>query len=376
LSGISAAIKARLASLGIVKAEDSTESRGFGPTEWNRDSHPGLIFHLPSSKIPFVKLVVVKEYESGVFLRDGKLYAVLPPGRWFLGKMPIVGRMEMVWVDLGINKANFGLRTLTKDGVEIGANGTVYLRVSDPERFVVNLVTGRNLFTADDIEDFLRDQINAILRAEMANYDVSSLYAEREMFSSVARAKADELMKDVGLEFRTLEVAGFLLPDEVKKALQAPLIASKEAQVTVTAGTATAEVLAKIAGAGVDPIKLRAVEALMKYAEKPNAPGGSGGPVVTGDLFMPLVFYGMLMQDGMIPSDVKDQLKKLFPQFAKSTSRKDAVSQETGRTEREENDDPLRIAKLRLAKGEITPEEYERIVTILKRNSNRKTKRR
>jgi hypothetical protein len=186
------------------------------------------------------------------------------------------------------------------------------LRVSDPEKFILNLVTGKNLYTSEDLQVFLRDQVSSIMRSELANYDVQSVYIERDMFISVARVQMQEMIGDLGIEFRSLEVAGLLLPQEVKAALQKPMIAAREAQATVVTGTATAQVLEKIRDVGVDPIKFKAAEALMKYSERP---GGSGGGV-GGDFLMPLVFFGMLMKDNSIPGDIKQQLKGMFPQFS------------------------------------------------------------
>jgi len=60
-----------LASLGITAAEKASRSvlKGIAPTEWDRQLNPGMIYHIPSSEIPFVKLLIVKEYpveEKGV----------------------------------------------------------------------------------------------------------------------------------------------------------------------------------------------------------------------------------------------------------------------------------------------------------------------
>ena len=356
-----------LAALGIVAAAKvgGNVLKGVRPTEWDRKAHPGLLYHAPTSSMPFIKLVVVKEYESGVFLRDGKLYAMLPQGRWFVGRMPMIGRMELIWVDTGIKQIRFGLRTLTSDGVELGANGVTYLRVSDAERFVINLATAKELYTTEELEDFLRDQINSIMRAEMANYDVQSLYLEREMFVSVARVKLEEMFFDIGLEFRTIEVSGIILPEEVKLSLRQPMMAAREAQAMVATGAATAEILGKIRDAGVDPIKLKAAEALMKYSERP---GGEGG-LISGDLMMPMMFYGMLMKDNIIPGDLKEQLQGMFPQFnqegksdAAQKSADETGAQISASASQGFSDEKIQALldglDMRLALGEISEETY------------------
>jgi hypothetical protein len=355
-------IPAFLASLGITAASKIAKKtlKGITPTEWDRQINRGMIYHIPSSEIPFTKLLIVKEYERGVFLRDGKLYAVLPPGRWFLGRMPIVGRMELIWVDLGITKIQFGLRSLTKDGVEIGANGTVYLRVSDPEKFIINLVTGKDIFTSEDLQEFLRDQVNSIMRSELANYDIRSVYLEREMFISVARVEMQEMIDELGIEFRSIEIAGLLLPPEVKEALQKPMIATKEAEATVVTGTATAQVLEKIRDVGIDPIKYKAAEALMKYSER----SGSSGGAIGGDFLMPLIFFGMLMKDNAIPGDIKQQLRNMFPQFTKDQkfySEKEEKNIQTTEYTKERIQTIIDGLDEQLAKGKISEKLYHEL---------------
>ena len=354
------AIYGKLASLGIEAVAQIGDrlTQGLQPTEWNHALNSGLVYHIPSSEIRFIKLVLVKEYESGVFLRDGKLYAVLPPGRWFLGRMPVVGRMEFIWVDTTMQKIRFGLRTMTSDGVELGANGVVHLRVSDAERFIINLVAAQSMYQAVDLGRFLRDQINSIMRAEMANYDVKSLYLEREMFISVARVKLQEMFGDLGLEFQTIEIPGIMLPEEVTEAMREPLIANQEAQATVSRGSATAQVLGKIREAGVDPVQFKAAEALMKYAERPP---GEGTPL-GGDFLMPMVFYGMLMKESGIPGDVKNQLKNMFPQYEQGGQQPTSPPPSGGGgVSRDQVLKVLEGLEMRLALGEISEATYKEL---------------
>jgi hypothetical protein len=359
-----------LKKLGIIKADTQYEKeKSFrGVLEWDHSSNPGMIYHT-SAELPFIKIMLVRPYESAIFLRDGKIYATLPEGRWVVEKMPVLGKMEIVWVDMGWQKLKFGLRTLTRDGIEIGAHGVTFLKVAGPEKFMTNLVTAKNLFSSDDLEDFLLEQINSVLRAEMARYEIQSLYIEREMFAIIARAKLTETYDNLGLEFQTLEVSGFAIPDDVKSALQAPLIAEKQAKAAVSLGTAQAAVLNKIREAGVDPVRLKGAEALMKYAERPSS--GSSAPL-SGDVLMPLLFYGLLMKDSSISSDIKQQLKNMFPQFSEGTEQSLGIETKTENTgksgpnsetayTKEHINNILDQLDERLAKSEITEKTYRQL---------------
>ena len=54
-------IPAFLASLGITAASKIAKKtlKGITPTEWDRQLNLGMIYHIPSSEIPFVKLLIV-----------------------------------------------------------------------------------------------------------------------------------------------------------------------------------------------------------------------------------------------------------------------------------------------------------------------------
>jgi len=363
-----------LKKLGILPADTQHDKEASfrGVLEWNHSGSLGMVYHT-SADLPFLKIILVRPYESAIFLRDGKIYATLPEGRWVVEKMPLIGKMEIIWVDTGWQKLKFGLRTLSREGVEIGAHGVVYLKVSEPEKFIVNLVTAQNLFSSDALEDFLSEQMSSVLRAEMARYDIQALYVEREMFSAIARAKMAETYGNLGLEFQTLEVSGFVLPDDVKSALQSVMIAEKQAKVTVTLGTAQAEVLNRIRQAGVDPVQLKGAEALMKYAEKPS--GGAGGPpaLFSSDLLMPLVFYGLLMKDKSISQDIKNQIKGMLPHLSekadgtipegqtKPEEESKSTTTESTKYNRDQINNMLDQLDERLAKGEITEKTYHQL---------------
>jgi len=179
------------------------------------------------------------------------------------------------------------------------------------------------------------------------------------MFISVARVKLQEMYGDLGLEFQTIEIPGIMLPDEVTEAMREPLIASQEAQATVSRGSATAQVLSKIKDAGVDPVQFKAAEALMKYAERPS---GDGTPL-GGDFLMPMVFYGMLMKETGIPGDVKNQIKSMFPQYEKGEQQPPSSPPSTGSNgvSKEQVEKVLEGLEMRLALGEISETTYKEL---------------
>ena len=91
---------------------------------------------------------------------------------------------------------------------------------------------------------------------------------------------------------------------------------------------------------------------------------------------MPLVFFGMLMKDDLIPGDIKSQLKSMFPQLAKETEPEQPRQaqpqlEETPRKEEREAPKTSHTAAqineildgldMRLAKGEISEETYNRL---------------
>lgn len=354
------------------------------PLMWNHERDPGLIWKWPPAgtgdkgelkpakeETPKISGVAVREYESALILKEGRLYAEVASGRDYIIREPFIGRTEVVFVDLRQFKTRWGVGgIIAQDGLTIGAHGVVYLKVSNPSIFVINVVAGSERYSTKEVEDWISETVRGILRAELARYEVLELTTKREEFITLARVKLDELFGEWGLEFRSLEIDGFQVPQEYLDALKGPTIARKlsetiaieaetEADKRKVLGMADTDILASLVNVGIDPVKLKAVEALIKYAETPS----QGGGAIPADLYKPEVFINLMevLKDTGVPQRVRESIQD-------KTKSYQAEMEKSGAADAPGNAQPgvevgyfLMKLDMRLVNGEISEETYRDI---------------
>lgn len=355
------------------------------PLMWNHERDPGLIWKWPPAgtgdkgpekpakeETPRIAGVAVREFEAGLILKEGRLYAEVASGRDYIVREPIVGRTEVIFVDLRQFKSKWGIGgIIAKDGITTGAHGVVYLKVSNPTAFILNVVAGNERYTTQEVEAWIAETIKGVMRAELSKYRALELQEERESLISLARVKLDEMFTEWGLEFRSLEIEGFQIPEEYRNALQGPAIAQKvfekstieaesQAQTRRITGLADVDVLKALANSGIDPIQLEAVRVLMKYAETPSE--GSGA--IPADLYKPSVFMNLMsvLENPVIPNTAKtairEKMSEPFGNAIEEHESRAATSPETGALDTE---DFLKKLDMRLINGEISEETYKEI---------------
>ncbi|MEM2144750.1 MAG: SPFH domain-containing protein [Candidatus Jordarchaeaceae archaeon] len=211
------------------------KTSGLNVVEWNHSLNPGIVWRFPdyTSSIPpiteqlaRVDAFNVKEYERAVFVRQGKIAAVVPSGTWLLKESAKQVGTEIVWVDQRPYKTRWGVsEILTLDDVSVGSHGVIYVKVGDPSMFLINLVTANRFFTPESIESFIKEHINSVIKSVMATFPFSTLMRERDVINAAVRAKCKEMFSKLGLELMSLDIMGYKVPEEYMKALQkTPLI--------------------------------------------------------------------------------------------------------------------------------------------------------
>jgi regulator of protease activity HflC (stomatin/prohibitin superfamily) len=322
---------------------------GVVPVQWPHDKRPGLVWKIPepesvpaSERVTTASIfskhqpIVVREYERAIVLQNGAVYAEMPAGIFDLTKIPIKGALEIIWVSLTQSQHRWGVGgVMSSDGITVGAFGSLYLQISDPTKFVMNLVTGQQMYTEDKIEAWVKNLISGVMRRELAIRDVRTLMMERDAFVESCKQKIDPLLSDWGLGFKHIELVEVNVPPEYRDIVQKVTLAGfgkqtsvinaqaeaevlqikaqAEANAKLMSGTADVQILALMQAHGLDPVKMEMIKVLMEYAKTPSA--GSGG-MISGDLYKPQVF-GMLSQvlmDPTIPADVKHAVRQTYPQ--------------------------------------------------------------
>ena len=213
--------------------------------EWTDDSSDTMVWRFPrfENEIKYGAQLVVRQAQAAIFVDRGQIADVFGPGQYRLEtqNLPILTTLrswkyafqspfkaEVYFV----NTRNFtNLKWGTKNPVmlrdpEFGpvrlrAYGTYVARVSDPARFIREIVGTEGHFTTGEVTDQLRNQIvtrfsDMLGENRIPVLDLAARYDELSL-SLTGRLAAEFLA--YGLELTKLLVENIALPVEVEEAL-------------------------------------------------------------------------------------------------------------------------------------------------------------
>lgn len=233
--------------------------------------------------------LVVQEFQSGVFFRDGKAYDVFGPGRHTLAtaNLPLLanilgavfgGRSPFRTAVYFVNMREFlnqGWGTaqpiVYRDSefgmVRLRAFGTFAFQVNDAQMFVNKVVGGQGLYTTNDIIEYLKSIIAQSLVPTMGKLQTSVLDINQrypQVRSGVISLVRDQF-NDLGIEVKDFNVIAITPTDETAKAID-------ERAAMGAIGNMQAY------------IQYKAAQALGGVGAGAAAGGGGGGGSTAGDL--------------------------------------------------------------------------------------------
>ncbi len=213
--------------------------------EWTDTSSDTLVhrFERYNNEIKYGAKLVVREGQEAVFVDEGKLADVFPPGTYTLetANVPILSTLQG-WkhgfespfksevyfvVTRQITDQKWGtknpimLRDPEFGPIRLRAFGTYAFRVSDPAALIREVVGTKGHFQADDLTGQLRNLIvarftNVLAESKLAALDLAANYDELGEF---VRTRIAEEFEGYGIELTSLLVENVSLPEAVEKVL-------------------------------------------------------------------------------------------------------------------------------------------------------------
>lgn len=203
--------------------------------EWTDAGPDDILWAYPYEDIRWGSVVVVHEYENAIFMRDGKIYDVLPPGRHVLTtqNIPLLTRAfrliggygetpfkaNIIFVSLKQHRGKFGTSTRVKLGprtlymTEMQVFGEFWFRIIDLVLFLTQAVGATSSFSAPDITNFLKSFFTELFIQELAKYSAIDVYTHlEEVTSKIKTGTVYEAFKQRGLELLDLKFGGVSLP--------------------------------------------------------------------------------------------------------------------------------------------------------------------
>uniref|UniRef100_A0A7J3XZA6 SPFH domain-containing protein n=1 Tax=Thermogladius calderae TaxID=1200300 RepID=A0A7J3XZA6_9CREN len=213
--------------------------------EWVNPGSDDILWVYPHEDIRWGSVVVVHEYEVAVFMRDGKVYDVLPPGRHMVttqnipfltkaynlvmgyGETPFKARV--VFVSSKQFRGRFGLSTRVKLGprtlymTELQMYGDYWFRVVDPVLFLTQIAGAVASLTTPAVTEFLRSYFVELFMQEVSRFTAIDIYTNlRDVETKVKSSSIYEAFKSRGLELIDVKIAGVSLPQLEKMEKEDP----------------------------------------------------------------------------------------------------------------------------------------------------------
>jgi len=385
---------------GAERAAEYVETRrGRMPIQWPAGEGDGLIHRMPrdpaqrASMFASSQSVVVNEGEVAIVLVNGMSQGELLPGHYAFDKERVVGALDVVWVRTGRQHIKWGVGNATSvDGVNIGANGEAVVRVIDSHRFNSEVIQGGIKLPIVELQRKLLPGIQGVMRAELARWQAMQLKNQRDAFREAIANSLGEDLEYMGLGLIAFEVVEINFPAEFDAVIsgqtmaqfqgQTDLLAAQnrarvtqveteaEAHRQIQLGMAQAQAMGFLQQQNLDPIKLKAMEALTALAKNPGQDSMLHGDTAKMQLFAKIA-------DSALAPPVSESTQK--PDTSHALAGKNAESLHTeiqnDASQAKETQETIqrKIDRLteRLIEGEISEATFNRALTNLESKRDR-----
>jgi regulator of protease activity HflC (stomatin/prohibitin superfamily) len=211
-------------------------------------------------------LIVVPEYERGVFFRFGRIMqGAKGPG--IIMRIPGVDRV--VKVNLRVEVVDIPPQAvITKDNVTIQVDAVVYFQVVDPVRAIVGV---------DNFRFASQRVAMTSLRSIIGRFELDDLLAHRDQLNAELRQVIDASVEVWGVAVRQVEVRDIQLPPELLRAMARQAEAERERRAKVIAATGELEASKELAEAAErltespGALQLRTLQTLAEVATEKNS---------------------------------------------------------------------------------------------------------
>jgi hypothetical protein len=319
--------------------------------EWVNPGPDDILWVYPHEDIRWGSVVVVHEYEVAVFMRDGKVYDVLPPGRHMVttqniplltkaynlvmgyGETPFKARV--VFVSTKQFRGRFGLSTRVKLGprtlymTELQMYGDYWFRVVDPVLFLTQIAGAVASLTTPAVTEFLRSYFVELFMQEVSRFTAIDIYTNlRDVETKVKSSSIYDAFKSRGLELIDVKIAGVSLPQLEKMEKEDPtyglplLIAIQKGDedkvLEIIRTVESLRALGRSPGVGVLGA-LVALPSLLQPATQPSPPQAMQPAKEEKPIIEKLRELKKMLDEGLITQEEYEKLKKeLLEEFKRT----------------------------------------------------------
>ncbi len=230
--------------------------------------------------------IVVREDETSVFFRDGKVLTYFDqPNRYALTDFnaPAVGQLLKFFTGVQQQAEVYYIQRRFIDGkfgspepyqftdpafgiVNLKVYGEYRWKISNPENFINQFVGTFNVVTSDDVDVRMREQIvilvyTALGQMKDKGLKVTDIPANLTTIEQIILAMAPDHFRQYGVEINKIQGLNISLPDEVQKAI---------------------DTRSDMSVLGVNYIQYQAGQAMVDAAKNPTGVAGAGAGLGVG----------------------------------------------------------------------------------------------
>ncbi len=203
--------------------------------EWVSAGPEDLIWRYPSEDIGWGSQLIVHEYETAVFFRDGKAYDSFGPGRHMLTtlNLPLLTRVlsalagygqtpfkaAVIFISTKQFAGKFGNRAQTTELAPLMTFGAFWFKLESPQLFVNEVVGGQKAFSTGDVDNFLRGFVNEKMIDELSKYDLTTVFTKLDETSAQVKGSLVEQFRRLGLQLVDMKFEGIDTTPEFRERL-------------------------------------------------------------------------------------------------------------------------------------------------------------
>ena len=203
--------------------------------EWTNPRAEDIVWRYPIEEITWGAQLIVHEYETAVFFRDGKSYDAFGPGRHVLTTLnlprlssalsKIAGydsspfKCTVIFISTKQFAGKFGTKAQTTELAPLMTYGSFWFKIEDPSIFVNEVVGGQNAYGTSDVSDFLRGFVNERMIDELSKYDLITVFTKLDETSGGVKVHIIDYFRRLGVQLVDLKFEGIDTTPEYRERL-------------------------------------------------------------------------------------------------------------------------------------------------------------
>jgi membrane protease subunit (stomatin/prohibitin family) len=204
--------------------------------EWINTGPDAIVWRCPTEEITWGSQLIVQEFQIAMFFRDGKAYDIFGPGRHTLttlnlplltgvltkiagfgGNKPF--KASVIFISTKIFAGKWGTKAQTTELAPLQTYGQFWFKIEDATLFVNEVIGGQSAYTTEQVNSFLRGDLNEKIIAELSHYDLLTVFTRLNETSIIVKNHIIDYFKRVGIELTDLKFEGIDTTPEYRERL-------------------------------------------------------------------------------------------------------------------------------------------------------------